>query len=168
MSQAVGPDAIAIVGLAGRFPGAANVEQFWRNLCAGVESVSFFTDEELEASGIDTRGLPPNYVKARAILAAPDWFDAGFFGIGPREAEILDPQQRVFLETAWEALEDAGCDPEQFAGSVGVFAGMTNNTYYRSNLHGHPDLLAGVGPLAAMIANEKDYLATRTSYKLNL
>jgi amino acid adenylation domain-containing protein len=168
MSQAVGPDAIAIVGLAGRFPGAANVGQFWRNLCAGVESVSFLTDAELEASGIDTRGLPPSYVKARAILEAADWFDARFFGFGPSEAEILDPQQRVFLEVAWEALEDAGCDPEQFAGSVGVFAGMSNNSYYLSNLHGHPDLLARAGTFAAMIANEKDYLATRTSYKLNL
>jgi amino acid adenylation domain-containing protein len=161
-------DGIAIVGLAGRFPGAANVAQFWRNLCDGIESVSVFTDDELEASGIDTRGLPSNYVKARAILDAADWFDAAFFGFNPREAEILDPQQRVFLESAWEALEDAGCDPERFNGSIGVFAGMANNSYYLSNLQGHPYLLASSDAAATMLANEKDYLATRTSYKLNL
>ena len=168
MSRAVGADDIAIVGLAGCFPGAADVAQFWRNLCAGVESVSFFSDAELEASGIDTRTLGPNYVKARAILDDAEWFDARFFGFSPREAELLDPQQRVFLETAWEALENAGCDPEQVAGSVGVFAGMTSNTYYLSNLHGHPDLLARAGPVSALIANERDFLATRTSYKLDL
>jgi len=168
MSEVIDPQGIAVVGLAGRFPGAANVGQFWRNLCDGVESVSFFTDEELRASGIDTRRLPPNYVRARAILEAPELFDAGFFGIGPREAEILDPQQRIFLEVAWEAFEDAGCDPDKVPGLVGVFAGMANNTYFPSNLHGHDDLIAGVGPFATMIANEKDYLATRTSYKLNL
>ncbi len=168
MQDLIPEDAIAIVGMAGRWPGAPNIERFWRNLSGAVESVSFFTDEELEASGIDTSTLTPNYVKARAILEAPEWFDAAFFGYTPREAEVTDPQQRVFLEVAWEALEHAGYDPEQYRGAIGVFAGMANNTYFRFNLQSHPELVDMARAFATMISNEKDYLTTRTSYKLNL
>jgi len=168
MHDSIPEHAIAIVGLAGRWPGAPNIDRFWRNLSGAVESVSFFTDEELEASGIDTSTLPPNYVKARAILETPEWFDAPFFGYTPREAEVMDPQQRVFLEVAWEALEHAGYDTEQYRGTIGVFAGMANNTYFRSNLQSHPELVEMARAFATMIANEKDYLTTRTSYKLNL
>jgi len=96
---------IAIIGLAGRFPKARNVEQFWRNLCDGVEAISFFTDEELQAAGVAVPQAHPNYVKARGILDEADLFDAAFFGVNPREAEVMDPQHRVFLECAWEALE---------------------------------------------------------------
>ena len=107
-------------------------------------------------------------MKARAILDSPEWFDNVLFGYTPREAELLDPQQRVFLETAWEALEHAGHDPAQYLGSIGVFAGMANNTYHLANLQSEKKTLETAGFFPAMIANEKDYLATRTSYKLGL
>src|ERR687885_1734327 len=97
---------IAIIGLTGRFPGARNVDQFWQNLRDGVESISFFSDEELAAAGVDTELLrSPNYVKARPVLDDVDLFDANFFGYSPREAEFMDPQHRLFLESSWEALE---------------------------------------------------------------
>ena len=120
------------------------------------------------ASGIDVTRLPPTYVPARAILENPDYFDAAFFGYTPREAGVMDPQQRVFLETAWESLENAGYDPDRYQGFIGVFAGMANNSYFLSNLHKHPDLLESTGAFPIMISNEKDYLTTRVSYKLNL
>src|SRR5262249_4167764 len=110
----------------------------------------------------------PGYVRARGVLEGVDLFDAAFFGIPPAEAEVLDPQQRLFLEAAWEALEDAGHDPQSFPGAIGVFAGMTNNSYFAANLRDRKDATARVGALATMMANEKDYLATRVAYKLNL
>src|SRR6185437_1371479 len=99
-------DGIAIVGMAGRFPGAANVEEFWHNLVAGAESISNFTDEELTASGFDATELrkQPGFVPSRGMLEKAEWFDAAFFGINPKEAEVTYPQQRLFLEVAWEAL----------------------------------------------------------------
>ena len=163
-------DGIAIIGLAGRFPGAANVAEFWANLVAGRETISTLSDAQLLAAGFDPAVLraDPSFVPARGILDRPDWFDAAFFGISPREAEVMDPQQRVFLEEAWTALEDAGIDPARSPGAIGVFAGMSNNTYFTHNVAGNPELLDAVGPLTAMMANEKDYLATRTAYKLDL
>ena len=160
---------IAIIGMAGRFPGAKNVERFWRNLCDGVESVSFFTPEELAWSGIDPSVLKDTrYVRAGAVLDEADCFDASFFGINPREAEITDPQHRVLLECSWEALEDAGYDPEGFKGCIGVFAGVGPNTYFPNNLAPHRELLEMVGPYQAMIGNEGHFPASRVSYKLNL
>src|SRR6266576_3442784 len=106
-------DAIAIIGMAGRFPKARDVEQFWHNLRNGVEAISFFSDDELEAAGISFPRNNPNYVKARGLLEKADHFDAAFFGINPKEAEILDPQHRLFLECAWEALANAGYDSER-------------------------------------------------------
>ncbi|HWF17729.1 MAG TPA: amino acid adenylation domain-containing protein, partial [Verrucomicrobiae bacterium] len=163
-------EGIAIIGLTGRFPGAADVDGFWRNLVAGVESICAFSDEELAASGLDVAALrkTPGYVAARGILEKADWFDAAFFGMNPKEAEVTDPQQRLFLEASWEALENAGYAPSQFQGSIGVYAGMGNNTYYLNNLHSRPDLVQLVGWLTTMMANEKDFLATRVAYKLNL
>lgn len=163
-------EGIAIIGMTGRFPGAQNIEEFWQNLKDGVDSISFFTDAELKASGIDL-AAPENsesYVKARGVLKDIELFDAAFFGINPKEAEILDPQQRIFLEGAWEAVENAGYDPDTYAGSIGVYAGMCNNSYFLSNLQGHPELIEMVGAIQTMMGNEKDYLATRVSYKLNL
>jgi acyl transferase domain-containing protein len=162
--------AIAIIGLAGRFPGARNVDQYWNNLVAGIDSTSFFTDEELAASDLNVAEIRANrnYVAARGIIDEAEWFDAGFFNIGAKEAEVMDPQHRVFLETAWEALENAGYDPAQYAGYVGVFAGMASNTYYLNNLHTHPELVEQVGRIAIGLGNEKDFIATRTAYKLNL
>src|SRR5690242_16832541 len=123
-------DAIAVIGMAGRFPGARNLDEFWKNLTAGVESISFFADDEIELTGFDADLLKdPRLVKAAGVLDDPDLFDASFFGYSPREAEITDPQQRLFLECAWEALENAGYDSEKFNGLIAVYAGTSMNTY---------------------------------------
>ena len=163
-------DGIAIVGLAGRFPGARDVDAFWANLVEGRETISSFTDDELDPAGADELEArrQPGYVRSRGILDDVELFDAEFFGINPAEAAILDPQQRVFMETAWEALERAGYDPRAFEGEVGVFAGMSNNTYWLQNLAARRDVTDVVGPALTMMGNEKDYLATRVAYKLDL
>lgn len=163
-------EGIAIIGLTGRFPGAVNVEEFWRNLVAGVESISTFSDEELAAAGLDPVEVKkiPDYIRARGVLKDADCFDAAFFGMNPKEAEATDPQQRAFLEASWAALENAGYVPDQYRGAIGLFAGMTNNTYYLHNLHNRRDVTQLVGWLTTMMGNEKDYLATRIAYKLNL
>ena len=166
----VDPDGVAVIGMAGRFPGANNIEEFWRNLAAGVESISRFDSCELESSVLEdpaTRANP-EYVPARGVLEGVDLFDAEFFGINPREAQILDPQQRLFLEASWEVLERAGYDPDATSGTVGVFAGMSNNSYFAVNLERQRNVIDLVGALQTMMGNEKDYLATRVSYKLNL
>src|SRR5688500_15173781 len=118
---------IAIVGLAGRFPGAANVERFWENLRDGVESVRLLSEEEARALGAPAND--PDFVRARSQPDGIDRFDAPFIGMKHREAELLDPQQRIFLETACEALEDAGCEPAKTEAMIGVFAGATTSTY---------------------------------------
>lgn len=159
---------IAIIGMAGRFPGARNVEQFWHNLREGIESLSFFTDEELEAAGIEPSLLKhPAYVKAGMILEDIELFDASLFGFTPREAEITDPQQRLFLECAWEALESAGYDSERYEGAVGVYAGVGIGSYLL-NLYTNREMIGPVLGVQAVIGNDKDYLSTRVSYKLNL
>lgn len=118
-------EGIAIIGMAGRFPGARNIDEFWQNLKDGVESIAFFTDEELVSAGIEPTVLSnPNYIKAKALLEDIELFDASFFGFNPREAAIMDPQQRIFLECAWEALEAAGYDPQTYAGRIGAYAGV--------------------------------------------
>ena len=159
---------IAIIGMAGKFPGARNIAQFWQNLCNGVESISSFSDEELLASGIDPAFLQdPNYVKAGFVLEDVEMFDASFFGYSPGEAEILDPQQRVFLECAWVALEDAGYAPKSPHNLTGVYAGGNLSTYLLNNLALHPELLKSHN-LPIALGNDKDSIATRVSYKLNL
>jgi acyl transferase domain-containing protein/acyl carrier protein len=161
--------AIAVVGIAGRFPNARNVGEFWRNLRDGVESLENFSDADLAALGISAELLAnPSFVKAGSALERAADFDAAFFGVNPREAEVMDPQQRIFLETAWEALEDAGYDVDRLSVPVGVFAGTTMNTYVIANLLANPTVLAATGAYQAMIGNDKDFLATRVSYKLNL
>ncbi|MEH2216148.1 MAG: beta-ketoacyl synthase N-terminal-like domain-containing protein [Nostoc sp.] len=159
---------VAIVGMSGRFPGAKNVDQLWQNLCNGVESISFFTDNELVASGVDPALLnDPQYVKAGAVLQDIEMFDAPFFGFSPREAEIMDPQQRLFLECAWEALENAGYDPKTDKNLIGVYAGGNLSTYLLNNLASHPELIKALESQIT-IANDKDFISTRVSYKLNL
>src|SRR3954466_8798767 len=134
-------DGIAIVGMSCRFPGARNVDEYWRNLRDGVEAVTFFSEEELLAAGVDRRVVQdPDYVKARAILTDVDLFDASFFALTPSEAEITDPQHRFFLECAWEALEGAGCDPATFNGLIGVYAGTASSTYLLNNLMTRRDI----------------------------
>ena len=160
---------VAVVGMAGRFPGARNLAEFWRNLSEGRESVSFFTDEELLGRGVDASLLhDPNYVKAEAVLADVEQFDAAFFGFTPREAEMMDPQHRLFLEEAWQALEDAGYDALKYSGRVGVFAGESPNTYLLNNLYPRRELMETVGGFQTVIGNDRDYLATHVCYKLNL
>src|SRR5687767_8688234 len=160
---------IAIIGMAGRFPKAKNIDEFWHNLLNGIECISFFTDQELSDFGIDKDTIGnPDYVKARPVLEDADRFDASFFGISPREAELMDPQQRIFLECAWEALENAGYDSEQYEGLIGVYAGTGLNTYLISSLCSHADLIGSAGLFQTSILNDKDFLSTRVSYKLNL
>ncbi|MHB8595767.1 MAG: beta-ketoacyl synthase N-terminal-like domain-containing protein [Ktedonobacteraceae bacterium] len=160
---------IAIIGMAGRFPGARNIEEFWRNLCNGVESISFFSDQELELPTAH-RSLvnDASYVKAGAVLEGIEYFDAPFFGYNPREAEIMDPQQRFFLECAWEALENAGYNPEQHDDIIGVYAGASMSDYLLFNLLSNRALIEKVAGIQIMIGNDKDHLPMHVSYKLNL
>ncbi|MGI2902872.1 aminotransferase class III-fold pyridoxal phosphate-dependent enzyme [Tolypothrix sp. VBCCA 56010] len=163
------PDEIAIVGMTGRFPGAKNIEQFWQNLRDGVESISFFSDQELLSSGIDPARLSqPQYVKAGAVLEDIELFDASFFDFSPKEAQITDPQHRLFLECAWEALEGAGYDSQTYAGRIGVYAGVSLNTYFLSKIYTAPELIESVGSYRTSIGNSQDFLPTYVSYKLNL
>ena len=161
---------IAIVGMAGRFPGAHNITEFWQNLRDGVESVRDRTNADFIAAGATPEELAnPDYVKRAALLDDVPMFDASFFGLSPRDAAIMDPQHRHFLECAWEALEDAGHPPQHFDGSVGVFAGSGMNTYLIHNLLANRRLLEGAGLFQLkQTGNDKDVLATRVSYQLDL
>jgi phthiocerol/phenolphthiocerol synthesis type-I polyketide synthase E len=170
MSQSNEPTGleIAVVGMAGRFPGAPGVDALWANLRAGVESIRHFTDEELIAAGVpESLRTDPAYVPARGALAEVDRFDAAFFGFTPREAEVTDPQQRLFLEVAWEALEHAGYDAARVPGRVGVYAGTSMSSYYL-NLLSRPDVVAAAGDMAVRMGNDKDFLATRAAFKMGL
>ncbi|MBD2344920.1 type I polyketide synthase [Anabaena subtropica] len=159
---------IAIIGMVGRFPGSNNIEEFWQNLRDGVESIVPLTDEELKSSGIDLAVInDSNYVKAAAILEDIELFDAAFFGFNPREAEVLDPQQRIFLECAWQALESAGYDSKQYQGSIGVYAGTGINNYL-INLYTNQNVKNSIDGQQLVFANDKDFLTTRVSYKLEL
>jgi len=160
---------IAIVGMTGRFPGARHVDQLWRNLRDGVESIRFFSAAEMRAAGVPEEMLAdPFYVRAKGVLDEVEGFDAKFFGFSPREAEILDPQHRHFLECSWEALESAGYDPERPPGPIGVFASVGRNSYFTSNLLNNPAPLRKAGVVQSVLGNDRDFLPTRVSYKLNL
>ena len=160
-------EGIAIIGMAGQFPQAKNLEEFWQNLCDGVESISCFTDAELATSGIESAVLnDPNYVKAGAVLADIELFDAAFFGFNPREAELTDPQHRLFLECAWQALETAGYDSQRCKSRIGVYGGASLNNYHAFDLN--RDRLGSAQCYQTLIGNDKDFLTTRVSYKLNL
>ncbi len=171
---------IAVIGMAGRFPGAQNLDEFWQNLQDGVESITFFTDEELLAAGVDPAFIQhPDYVKASPTLDEVDCFDADFFGYSPKEAELMDPQQRLLLECAWESLENAGYNSLTYDGSIGLYAGASMNTYLLNHVYPQRHTLDPQDPLDVFnlssmagfqmtVANDKDYLTTRVSYKLNL
>ncbi|MFZ1693421.1 MAG: beta-ketoacyl synthase N-terminal-like domain-containing protein, partial [Flavobacteriales bacterium] len=161
-------DDVAIIGMSGRFPGAENVEQLWKNLLDKKNSISRWSVDEIDPSVPAELRNDPDYVKARGVISDADKFDAAFFGVNPKVAALMDPQQRVFLETAWAALEDAAYDPAQFTGLIGVYAGMGNNTYFTRNVIGHPELIEQVGDFAVMTANEKDYIATRLAFEFDL
>jgi len=161
---------IAIVGMAGRFPGARNVQEFWQNLRDGVESIRSLSDAELLAAGVTPEELASHeYVKRAAVLDDVPMFDASFFGLSPRDASIMDPQHRHFLECAWEALEDAGHPPQGFHGSIGVYAGSGLNSYLIHNLLANRRLLETAGLFQLkQTGNDKDVLSTRVSYQLDL
>lgn len=162
-------EAVAVVGMAGRFPGAGSVEDFWRNQLAAVDGISFLSAEELAAAGVPAEvAARPDYVPARGVLDGPELFDADLFGFSPREAEIMDPQIRVFLECAWQACEDAGYDIRNYGGRAGIYAGCGMSSYLLSNLMTRPDLEATVGMLQSRLGNSQDFLTTWTAYKLNL
>jgi acyl transferase domain-containing protein/acyl carrier protein len=157
---------IAVVGMAGRFPGARNLDDFWRNLVEGVESITRFSDEELLQSGVPAAYLSnPNYVKAAPILEGPGQFDADFFGLLPIEARTMDPQHRMLLELAQEAIEDAGYDPNRYPGRIGVFTGAALNTYFMDR---GLNRQFAQEYIPTLIGSDKDFLSTRISYKLNL
>jgi acyl transferase domain-containing protein/acyl carrier protein len=161
--------AVAIVGVAGRFPGADSVEELWSNLVNGVESIRRFSADELIAMGVDRDAIAaPGYVPVAGTLSNVKEFDAAFFGYSPREAELMDPQHRIFLECAWHALEDAAIVPERTCGTIGVFAGCGPTSYLIFNLVPHAELMAPENLLALLNGNGKDSLATRVAYKLNL
>ncbi len=160
---------VAIIGMSCRFPGANGLEAFWQNLKNGVESISTFSEADLDAAGVDTKLREhPNYVKASGIIEGIELFDANFFEYSPKEASMIDPQHRLFLEQAWMALEDAGYDPERYSGPIGVYAGTGMNTYLYRNLMSQGSLLQEGGGYFVMVASDKDFLSTRVSYKCNL
>lgn len=169
-------EGIAIIGMSGRFPGADNVQDFWQNLINGVDTISRFREDELEfsASTGSESFQGQILVRARGVLKHVDQFDADFFGVNPRDAEVMDPQHRLFLECAWESLESAGYNAEEFPGLIGVFAGCSLNTYLLYNLCADRSFTAGfagsyqVGNYSILVGNDKDFLSTRVSYKLNL
>lgn len=164
------PNDIAVVGLGLHVPGADSSARFWQNLHDGVESVRRFTDAELVAAGVAQDRLDdPNYVKAAATLDNVDMFDAEFFGLSAKEAAIMDPQHRHFLECAWEALENAARTPDRFDGRIGVFAGCGMGSYFQQNILSNPELVESVGMfLLRHTGNDKDFLATRVSYCFDL
>ncbi|UOR05308.1 amino acid adenylation domain-containing protein [Hymenobacter aerilatus] len=161
------PD-VAVIGMAGRFPGANTIAELWDVLREGRETIRFFTEEELDASIPNEMRHDPTYVRARGIIEEPGQFDAAFFGVSPKLAQVLDPQQRLFLEIAWEALEQAGYPPATHGAKVGVYAGVGTNTYLLHNVLGNAAVMEQVGAFQVMTANEKDYVASRTAYQLNL
>ena len=159
---------VAVIGIAGRFPGADSVDRFWQNLSNGVESILRLSEEELLRNGENTDHMVrPNYVKAGTLFENPDMFDADFFGYTRREAELMDPQQRVFLETAWTALESAGYNPETYAGIIGLFAGASTNDYRKQIAADRQSPTSDINAFQVMTSNDADFLSTRVSYKLN-
>ncbi|HSF39945.1 MAG TPA: amino acid adenylation domain-containing protein, partial [Thermoanaerobaculia bacterium] len=162
-------NAVAVIGMACRVPGAWSVEEYWQNLLGGVESITFFSREELLASGLTEEMVDdPRRIAARGCLAGIEDFDASFFGVTPREAELLDPQHRIFLECAWEALERAGYGGDDTNGRVGVFAGASLNGYLLANIAPQIERLGRDGSWEILLGNDKDYLTTRASYLLGL
>lgn len=162
-------NAIAIIGIAGKFPGASDLSSFWENLSQGKESIARFSTEELEKGGVSRDKIDsPYYVRARGILENVDLFDAEYFGMPPLEAQLTDPQHRLFLECALEALEEAGLCPEHFSGTIGVYGGSTRSSYFLNNIYPNQNLMESMGNYQVRIGNEQDYLTTKASYKLNL
>ncbi|WP_228858253.1 type I polyketide synthase [Xenorhabdus sp. PB61.4] len=160
---------IAIIGMAGQFSGASDIEQFWQNIAAGVESVRPLTDDELDAEGISMEARSrADFIRNVSVLEHPEDFDAEFFGYSPREAQAIDPQQRLFLETSWLALENAGYTAEKFQGPIGVYASSSSSSYFMNYLLNHYTAKGPYLPDMLLFGNNNDLLSTRVSYKLNL
>ncbi|MFI6321742.1 beta-ketoacyl synthase N-terminal-like domain-containing protein [Nonomuraea sp. NPDC050556] len=166
---AEGAERIAIIGMSARVPGANDLDRFWRNLVDGVESVTTFTREQQLALGVTEAELAdPGFVSAAHVLTDMEGFDAPLFGMSPREAELADPQQRLFLEQSHAALVDAGYDPDRYDGEIGVYGGAGPNQYQWLNLRTNPRIAGGAGALGLSVGNNTDYIATTVSYRLNL
>lgn len=161
-------DPIAVVGFAGRFPGARNVEEFWEVLSEGKETIHFFSPEELDPSIPEQERNDASYVLARGIIDNAESFDEKVFGLSPVAADIMDPQQRIYLEICRDALETTGHLPQIYDGVVGVYAGSGHNSYYLHNVLAHPEIVQKIGSFQALSLNEKDYIASRVAYQLNL
>src|SRR5947209_8836537 len=162
------PSDVAIVGYYGRFPGADDPMQFWRNVRDGVHSIRRLSADELRAHGVSESELAnPNYVPAVAGLSDVEGFDAALFGISPREAELMEPQHRVFLEACWAALEHAGYDPCGFRERVGVFAGARTDTYLLSLVQ-HEEIVRSIGAFHLGLGNDAGFMTARLSHLLNL
>lgn len=159
---------IAVIGMAGRFPGANTIDMLWQILKEGRETTHFFSADEIDSTIPALLKNDPNYVMARGIIDGAKDFEASFFGITPKMAELMDPQQRIFLEIAWEVLESSGYLPQKYDGVIGVYAGCGNNTYYINNVISNKELIEKVGPFQVVTVNDKDYVSTRTAYALNL
>nr|WP_318528447.1 non-ribosomal peptide synthetase/type I polyketide synthase [Plectonema radiosum] len=160
---------IAIIAMSGQFPKAQDIDSLWNNLCNGIESISFFSEQEMVAEGVNIKWLNnPKHVRASGVLSDIELFDAYFFGYSPKEAELIDPQQRLFLECAWSAIEKAGYDPENYKGLIGVYAGCGGNDYLLKNLYPNREILELNDFDDLSFGNAPDHLATRVSYKLNL
>src|ERR687891_331970 len=138
-------EAVAVIGMAGRFPKARSLQEFWANLRDGVDCIRDLSDDDLREAGVDPANLPPGYVRCAALIDGIEQFDANFFGFSPREAEVLDPQSRVFMECAWEALESAGYVSEAYPGWIGLYAGVSIPTYFMTHLIGNQELAASLG-----------------------
>jgi phthiocerol/phenolphthiocerol synthesis type-I polyketide synthase E len=163
------PTAVAVIGMAGRFPGSPDVDAFWRNLRDGVEGITFFSDDELRAEGVSEELLArPNYVRARGVVEGTDRFDASFFNYRAHDAELMDPQHRFFIETCWEALESAGYDTAEYPGSVGVYAGASFPSYYMHHRIRDRSLFEGEDRWVVSTLTENDYLTTHVSYRMRL
>jgi amino acid adenylation domain-containing protein len=159
---------IAIIGMAGRFPGSDSIPELWENIKEGKETISFFSKEELDISLPESLRNDPLYIGARGLLPSAKTFDANFFGLNPQLAAVMDPQIRIFLEIAWEALEQSGHLPKHYNGSIGVYSGSEINTYYENNIFNNNELKNQIGELQIYTVNGKDFIAPRTSYHLNL
>ena len=164
-----GMEKVAIIGMAGRFPGAENIDELWKNLKNGVGIKKTFTDDELLSAGVPESLITNDrYVRSRFVLDGVDLFDASFFGFTPRESQYTDPQHRIFLECAWEAFETAGYLPEAYDGSIGVFAGCGMNQYLLQNVISNRHMANMISERQMQVFSDKDFLSTRVSYKFDL
>jgi acyl transferase domain-containing protein len=160
--------AVAVVAMAGRFPGAQDLDEYWQMICEKREGISFFSPDELDPSISFEMKSDPNYVAARGVVEGSELFDAAFFGYSPRVAELMDPQIRIMMELSHQALESSGTVPATYDGKIGIFAGMTNNSYYPNNVIHHPKRVNAIGEWTVSTFNEKDYITTHIAHKLNL